>query len=421
MPTRVISSEASAYLALEGNSSVSEGGWLRLRVRDVSLSSSSSSDQDEARVTIPTILESVQALIFIGFHDQAANAIMHRYTLASAHEENPDILSFAKGHVRSAGDASLPWDDWEAAMAEMGVKTSLQDAIMDPRFEALRLTQSAMFWVLDTITTKYMYLLSLDREVLGLPRGPRRSEGYVQFESRLSGEHPRSSSTKETQPSSSKAGKSTVGFSPSPARHVGATNHEVGNGEVEFLKGGAYVRLLRAIRTARDPPNAVVNRLENIYSAPPGDFTSSQLAIYLTKQRGVAHRYMEYARHRVTEQGRDIVAVAILHLIIPTDLLDNHAQLFGAEWKEYVMNCRLQTQPFPTHLEWLLDTPIITGPILKANDAMVQELVGDERNFEALEPWRLANGASAQQQCIKSDQVVRNINRQARMWLELLP
>ncbi|KAL8920175.1 MAG: hypothetical protein Q9208_006421 [Pyrenodesmia sp. 3 TL-2023] len=420
MPTPIISSEASAHISLSAEPPVSEGGWIQLRVRDIS-SSSSSSEEAESRITIPTVLESVEALSFIGFNAHAADRIMHRYNLASAHEADLNLLGFAKGHVRSARDASLPWEDWETAMEEMGVKISLQRAIMDPHFEALRLTQSAMFWVLDTITAKYMYLQSLDREVLGLPRGPGRSEDYVQLESRLSGEYPRTSTSKATQPSSSKAGKGTAKPSPSPALHVGATDHRVGDGEVELLKGGAQVRLIQAIRTATDAPNAVINRLQNIYSAIPGDSSPDQQALYVSKQRDVARQYMDYARQRMREQDHQLLAVGILHIIVPTDLLADHAQIFAQDWKEFVMHCRLQTEPFPSHLSWLLETPVIMGPILKANDAMVRDMVGEGMNFQALEPWRLPNGSSAQQQCIKGTQLVRNMNQRARIWLELLP
>ncbi|KAL8749360.1 MAG: hypothetical protein Q9199_007735 [Rusavskia elegans] len=420
MPTRVISSEASAQLSLNGDSPISEGGWFHIRVRDISSSSSSSSEEAEPRVTIPAVLESVQALSFIGFTDRAADQIMYRHSLVSAHRDDVDILSFAKGHIRSANDASLPWENWRDAMDEMGVKDSVQEAIMLPQFESLRLTQSAMFWVLDTISAKYMYLQSIDGEVLGYARGPRRSESYVQIESRLSGES-RPSSSRPTEPSSSKAAPGRANPQPSQALHLGANDHQVGAGEIELLKGGTQVRLMQAFRTPTDPPNAVINRLQNIYSAIPGDFSPDEQALYLTKQRDVAYQYMDYARERTNEQSQQLLAVGILHIIIPTDLLADHAQIYADEWREFVMHCRLQTGQFPSHLTNLQNTSVIMGPILKANDAMVRNLVGDGLDFHRLEPWRLANGASAQQQCIKGINLIRGMNQRARIWLELLP
>ncbi|KAI4251211.1 MAG: hypothetical protein L6R42_008468 [Xanthoria sp. 1 TBL-2021] len=421
MPTRVISSEASAQLSLNGDSPISEGGWFHIRVRDISSSSSSSSEEAEPRVTIPAVLESVQALSFIGFTDRAADQIMYRHSLVSAHRDDVDILSFAKGHIRSAKDASLPWENWRDAMDEMGVKNSVQEAIMLPQFESLRLTQSAMFWVLDTISAKYMYLQSIDREVLGYARGPRRSESYVQIESRLSGESRPSSSSKPTQPSSSKAAQGKANPQPSQALHLGANDHQVGDGEIELLKGGTQVRLVQAFPSPADPPNDVINRLQNIFSAIPGDFSPNESALYFTKQRDVAYQYMDYARERTTEQSQQLLAVGILHVIIPTEFLADHAQIYGDEWREFVMHCRLQIGRFPSHLTYLKNTSVIMGPILKANDAMVRNVVGDGREFRRLEPWRLANGASAQQQCIKGTNLIEAINERARIWLEILP
>lgn len=203
---------------------------------------------------------------------------MHRFHLASAEEINIDLLGFVKGHVRSAKDASLPWENWQTAMDNMGIKRSLQQAVMDPDFENLRVTQSAMYWVLDTLVTKYMYLKDLDKIVLGLAGTKRRNEGDVQLESGLGQSSSQSTSTRGGKGSLESESAETPTTS-AAALHTGTQNHQVADNETELLKGGAQVRLMEAIRTTRDPPNIYVNRLQNIYSAIPGDFLTNKLYI----------------------------------------------------------------------------------------------------------------------------------------------
>ena len=162
--TRVLSESAHQTLSGLGEDVPYHGGCQTIRC--VALSESSSSDS-EASVDIPQILESTEAMEFLGFSAGAAAAILERFLDGSKNIPDEDILDYAKGHVRSAPDAGTVEDDWNSAMASMGISQALRDQILDPKFSELRLTRNAQFLVLDTIEAKFMFLSSLDTNVLG--------------------------------------------------------------------------------------------------------------------------------------------------------------------------------------------------------------------------------------------------------------
>lgn len=121
------------------------------------------------------------------------------------------------------------------------------------------------------------------------------------------------------------------------------------------------------------------------------------------------------------EQGELVVGVGILRMIVPTELLADHAQIIGDQWKEFVMHCRLQSEEFPPHIQPVTENAVIMGPILKANDDMVEDAEGEDLNFRQLEPWRLQSGESVQQQCLKGIGLIRALNQRSRLWFEILP
>lgn len=76
------------------------------------------------------------------------------------------ILDAAKSHIHASTNAWLESDNWKTALDNMGIKTSLPDAILDPRFDQMRFTESAAFGVIETISAKWLYLTTLEITVL---------------------------------------------------------------------------------------------------------------------------------------------------------------------------------------------------------------------------------------------------------------
>ena len=407
MSTKVISSEASRWLSEIGEEIVVTRGWLRLRTSEVSSSSSDSN----ATIDIPQALETAETLRFLGFTSTATEAIFNRFEQACTDFPESTILDFAKGRVRSSTDASTTEDDWASAIDRMGINTALRDQIIDQRFEDLRLTKSARFWVLDTVVAKYRFLEGLDMMVLGRKRNP--DTGYTSLQSTLG----KSKHDKETKSVLTRPGKSGDD-SASPLMVTTATDHQTQDFEIELLKGADAPRLRRAIRLDTDPADSTTNRLETVLAAIPGDFSGTQSVLYFSKQRETVYYYVNYARARLLEQGQDVVHVGILHLILPKDLLTDCVEVFADYWKEFVMCCRLQN-PVPEHLRYVAHSSVIFGPLLNANDGQVAKCVGPSRDYTALDLLRLPSGAAAMQHCLKGDRFIETLNQRSRLWLEI--
>lgn len=189
-------SESGEYISIRD-------GWQTIRC--VALSESSTSDS-EGSVEVPTVFESLETLEFLGFKLEAGKEILARRGNALDHgEEDPCILDFAKGHIRSVPDIGCPEDDWNSAMLAMGITQTLCDQILDPEFSDIRLTQNARHWVIDTIAAKYFFLTSLNTNILG---SKPSDQGPVSLQARLERSKKSSSASAEAQ---SREGAPTTG------------------------------------------------------------------------------------------------------------------------------------------------------------------------------------------------------------------
>lgn len=378
------------------------GGWQVIRVVAVSESSSDS----DASVQIPELLESPEAMQFLGFTEKAAAEIYDRYLQGVATSTGEEIINYAKGHIRSGTDAGTESDDWNAALVSMGIKLDMRLQIMDPKYEHIRLTANAMHWALDTIKAKYHFLTAIDSAVLG--------SGRVSVEARM--RNPGQSSGGGGG-SSSESSEKGVANPPQPQVATATVEKTVQPNEMELLKGSNIQRLASGIKLETDEQDT--NRIDNVVSMVPGDFSGRKQILYFSKQRQVAYEYAAYERRRLTEQGEDLVGVGILHVILPKELLASSVDVFGLDWKEFVWNHHLQ-RPTPDRLAYIDEAEVIIGPILKCSQMAMNAHVKAGRNFTVLEPMKLSAGETASQHALKGETLMGNINARGRFWVERL-
>ena len=332
--------------------------------------------------SIPTVLESLETLEFLGFTSEAGKRILERFNNSLDLIEDPCILDYAKGQIRSFPDVGCPEDHWNSTMLVMGITQTLCDKILDPEFTNLRLTQNARYWVLDTIEAKFRFLTSLDdANVLGQMQKKQR--------------HPQP----QVQPSTT------------PSQPISAT-------EVVLLKGGDCARLQKAIRLSTDSTD--VNRIQNVASAPPGDFAGLEMALYFTQQRQFAYQYASYARTRLrTAPGDDPIPVGILHVVIPKELMTGGVHIDGEIWREFVWNHKLQ-RPIPEDLRWVDEANVVSGPVVRCSPAEFGKLVRGGMGYRALELLEVAGGELASQCSFKGANLMRKINQEGRFRIEIL-
>ena len=395
--TYQVLSESGEYVAIRD-------GWQTIRC--VALSESSSSDS-EGSIEVPIVIESLETLEFLGFTPEAGKRILARFEDASDLMEDAYLLDFAKGQIRSVPDVGCPEDDWNSAILAMGITQTLSDKIMDPEFRDLRLTQNARYWVIDIIEAKFLFLTSLDTNVLG---SRASAQGPVSLQARLE-------RSKKSSGASSQAQKHKAEREPQPQLQTSAAPQAISATESILLKGGDCARLQKAIRLDTDLTD--VNRIQNARSTPPGDFAGFAMGLYLTKQRQVAYQYASYTRKRLETAGEDPIAVGILQVVIPRELTAGSVDIYGETWQEFVWNHRMQ-RPTPDHLRWIDDAPMVIGPVVMCSPDKFKKLVHDGMKHEALEPLKLAGGETASQYFLKEDDLMRKINEQGRFKIEIL-
>lgn len=417
--TKVLSQSSLSKLATSGSDIEVYGGWRYIHSKHYMSESSSSSDNI---VAIPDELESVQTLKFLGFTENAADLTFKRFQRAQSKWQDEEIISYAKGTVRAGNDAVDDTDNWDEAMRSMGIDEQLRGRILDPRYANIRRTETAMHWVIDTITDLYEFLTSFNAN---MKRAEMLSGPLWNIVGKMTrGASPAASSTTlmvQPQSKTKEKGSKPQGGLESPVsttigeRTVPADEERIVQAdETTLLKGGSLSRLNGAINYRRE--NTPVVSLNEIPSVPPTDFSGDKLYWYFTKQKTVAELYANWASQRL---GGERVEIGILTVIIPNILLENAVEIYSNTLKEFVWTNRLNLH-MPDYLLHFAESEVLVGPIISAPTTRIARMFDRGEDWTNLEPLRLSSGDSATQWCIQSRELILEMNQRARCWVTRL-
>ena len=115
-------------------------------------------DPDE-KFEIPEQKESPQTFEFLGYTPTQAAILWHRWLDVPTTDQDEGgtkcFLDIATANITDSGlDAEGMNDDWVGVMTRWGIEEKLQQGIIDPEFEDLRGTGTAVFWVVDSMQTR---------------------------------------------------------------------------------------------------------------------------------------------------------------------------------------------------------------------------------------------------------------------------
>ena len=127
----------------------------------------------------------------------------------------------------------------------------------------------------------------------------------------------------------------------------------------------------------------------------------------------------KYAKARLRTSGQDFIAVGVLHILIPKELMAGAVDVQEDIWKEYVWNHRLQ-RTTPDHLRWLDEAPIVVGPVAKCSEENFERMVRSNKDYKALEAVKMGGGETTSQYCIREETLMRRINECGKFWVERL-
>ncbi|GAB1311760.1 hypothetical protein MFIFM68171_01970 [Madurella fahalii] len=351
-----------------------------------------SPESPTAFVTIPAVLISWETLIYLGLSAGKAAQLWQEWSnwpdSGPRREVDADdgglqvpFLDFIIGHIENNPDARDESDaQWRACMDACGLATDIQDAIMDPHFTYLRLSNSCLHWVKDTIEMRYAGLQDIQRtsraREMELRRMASRSDGYQRSEGRDQGGYTMGSASSSTvagqgqNPRLNFQRQSSPGVGPdiwSSVRALASRNCP------------GYTTLYKAMDQARmnglfDGSGALSN-IRVLLSHPPSDFSGTRSLFYFTPDIRVAEYYASYAKRRVNCES-----VVIMRLRIPNAAIESLSEpdirrLYwpSNDWKELVWRSRTR-QALPTRLRTYRDALLIIGTISRKPDAQYHAL-----------------------------------------------
>ncbi|KAM0442276.1 hypothetical protein ACHAQK_004608 [Fusarium lateritium] len=281
----------------------------------------------EGPAAIPDQLFSEATIVYLGFNDEKASEIWDRWSNWPAspprREIDPDDgdleMTFFDWVTGFVNDWDVVWEDddaaWLRCMQRWGIATELQNAIMDKRFESVRLSGTCAGWVLDTIEIRYAGLEAIHRD----------------YNERERMNHHTNSGHSEMHPSRS-CGQSIPTLSCSS--EADASQNEA-----------AMTVLYRATYQARTDrlfdSQGILNRISVLWSHASTDFSDHKAMNYFTPNFEVAKRNAAWVKSRANGGSAVIVRIAISNSIIESMAPGEVQRVFwpSPEWKELVWRC----------------------------------------------------------------------------------
>lgn len=162
------------------------------------------------------------------------------------------------------------------------------------------MTNSAYYWVMNTMTIRFDLLERLDNNLL----------------------------TKEKRA----VGKSRDG--PKPTYLNLAANQILQAGKAELYKGGQLSRLNGALKNEKDDRG-----FRNLLSSPPTDFLVFGNTIHFSKQRELGEKFAAYSIQRY--QVKDAGGLAV---IFPQRLLNRVVSVHSSQWAKFLWLKKLEKE-----------------------------------------------------------------------------
>ncbi|KAJ9193586.1 hypothetical protein DTO164E3_7842 [Paecilomyces variotii] len=352
---------------------------------DISLNISLSSPAaDGAFAMIPVALISYETLVYVGLSEAKATELWNQWTSWPAQgplrETDPDdggwivtFKDFIIGSFENRVDAADDNDqEWRACLNRCGVAVDVQNAIMDPRFKYLRLSQSCLYWVNDTVNMRYAGLEDIQRssheremQLRRIATRPGDKQGGRQGGSDIATE------------SSSSAGQgqhSVSGFQQQDTPGIGldiwgstsAIAARNAPGHTVLFKGLDQGRIAGLFDEA-----GTLDRISTLLSSAPSDLSGTRSLFYFTPDHHVAEYHAAYAKRRANCESIVIVCLRIPNAAIESLSASDVQCIYwpSNEWKELIWLCRT-VKSLPLHLRKYRQAILVIGTVSRKPDSV---------------------------------------------------
>ncbi|CAE7189369.1 hypothetical protein PTNB85_07736 [Pyrenophora teres f. teres] len=277
---------------------------------------------------IPSSIESVAALEFVGFTTDAAAQIFEWFSNKSSSNPN-SLLTFARAHVATLARPEVEDMPIASALDLAGINSQIKAVFLKPKFDQVRQTQTLFYWVKDTITTNYNTLEHLqDRLKTSAKIGATKKQ---QKRSKIS-------STTFTPPTF--AGPVATLSRESEVRQLSTIHTTTVETAPPLLPN--HTALYKG-KSSRELWDEWIQEDGSLYmpaiaSVAKGDFNSFETAFYFSPERDTAEIYRQWAEERCEYSESWIIRVQLSDTF--TETLSREDLWFGPDFREYVWRCR---------------------------------------------------------------------------------
>ncbi|KAE8441273.1 hypothetical protein EG329_005574 [Mollisiaceae sp. DMI_Dod_QoI] len=312
-----------------------------LMFSEASSSSENSADSGvglNASFIVPEYIESVETLEYIGWGEEKAADIWARWEIVKQTESNEATLQqhFLEYALSAVPDLKLEdrQEDWDAEMLNWGVKAELRAAIMDEAYTNIRLTESAQYWVKDTMEIRYLSLERLQRD----------SQMRVQ--------------------TSATSTSNTTDTRENPVVITQSATSSTVPGRLALYKAIAKDRV------GQDPTGKI--SIESLVSGTPSDFRGvGGTTLYFTPTLKVAEHYRGYIRRRYNGAAPLMLELSVTNSFI--EAIPPYILSFGDLWKEIVYTSR-RGLLLRGDLKRIHRLPLIIAPIAQSHNRTISSL-----------------------------------------------
>ncbi|KAK0623970.1 hypothetical protein B0T14DRAFT_517332 [Immersiella caudata] len=345
-----------------------------------------------AFVTIPDVLISRETLMHVGLSAEKAGELWQKWTNwpknGPRREVDPDdggglqvtFIDFIVGHMENKDDATDDNDaQWRECMDGCGLSVDTQGAIMDPHFTYLRLSNSCLSWVRDTIEMRYAGLQDIQRtsrtremelrRVVSRPgahRGEQHQGGYTLG----SASSPATTGQEQRRSISGQQQQGTPGVTLDVWSSAHAIASRNAPGCTVLYKGMDQARTNGLFDEA-----GALSNISTLLSPTPSDFSSARALFYFTPDIKVAEHYASYAKRRAQCESVVILCLCIPNAAIEALSEPDIRRLYwpSDDWKNLVWCCRTR-QKLPTRLRSYRNALLIIGTISRRPDSVYHAL-----------------------------------------------
>jgi hypothetical protein len=342
---------------------------------------------DDAFVTIPATLISYETLLYIGLSEAKATELWSRWINWPPSGPRREIeaddgglqvtfIDFVLGALEEQIDTTEDNDLlWRACLDACGFDADVQDAIIDPHFKYLRLSESCLYWAKDTIEMRYAGLKDIQRssreremELQQVASRPSEHQGVHSRGGQEGGLNPSTGSPLSTgrgqRSISGIQQQSTPGIGPEIWGSASAIAARNAPGHTVLFKGIDQGRIAGLF-----DETGTLDRIETLLSSAPSDFSGTRSLFYFTPDYQVAQYYAAYAKRRANCESVVIVCLHIPNTAIESLLPPEIQYIYwpSSEWKELVWRCRTQ-QSLPSYLRKYRQAVLMIGTTSRKPD-----------------------------------------------------